>query len=228
MAYLHSRQIHKKQKRSKKAQKLSLVIVVTILVVAFAIIADNFFNRTQSSSVVSTGTQSRVESASISIFRTPYFQFQTDQSWREVTDQDNPNKFVYRSYDANLVLNQFIVEIDDIASIALDNVNVTRVIPIRIEGSRLAAPFGISEHCETLVRKGKRSQSRISFNESEFPCTPDGSSFVVVASMIGGNEIFSHTASDGTSHSYRLTFQDSTFTPRGRALRGIIDSFQLL
>ena len=101
-------------------------------------------------------------------------------------------------------------------------------MPINIEGNRLSAPFGISDHCKELKPEGPNKQVRISFNEAEFPCNPDGNSFVVLASEIGGNEFFDHVAADGTAHTYKLTYQDSTFTPSGRDLRSIIDSFQLL
>jgi len=203
-------------------------VILIILIGGAAVLIDNFFNRNRSVQIASTGIQAQVQSASINIFRTPYFQFQASKSWREVTDQENVNKFVYRSYNSNLVEHQFIVEIDEIESISLDNENTTRVIPFKIEGNRLSAPFGISEHCEKLVPEGSLEQARISFNESEFPCNPDGNSFVAVASLIGGNEFFDHTASDGKTHRFKLTYQDSTFTPTGRDLKGIIDSFQLL
>ena len=228
MAYHHSKQLYKKQRRSKRLLKFSLSIILIILIGVSAVLIDNFFNRSQSVQIASTGIQARVQSSSINVFRTPYFQFQADESWREVTDINNPNKFVYRSYNANLVQHEFVVEIDDITPIALDNENTTRNIPIKIEENRLAAPFGISDNCSAFVPEGSKEQARVSFNEAEFPCNPDGNSFVVVASLIGGNEFFEHVSSDGTSHRYKLTYQDSTFTPTGREFRGIVDSFQLL
>lgn len=228
MAYHHSRQLHKKQKRSKRLLKFSLAIVMVISISILAIFADNFFNRSKSAEIASTGIQAQVESASINIFRTPYFQFQADKSWREINDQaGNENKFVYRSYNEQLVQNIFTIEVDEIQSVALANENTTRVAPVKIEGNRLQAPFGISDHCKTMQEFTSLKQIRMSYEEAEFACTPDGNSFVVMVSLIGGNEIIEHTTKDGKTHTFKLTFQDATFSPSGRALRSILDSFQL-
>lgn len=227
MAYHHSQQLHKRQRRSKRILRFSFFVVLVVGVAAIAITIDNFINKSQSIEIASTGTQARVQAASINIFRTPYFQFQADKSWREVTDQGDPKRFVYRSYSQQLVQHELVVEVDDIKSVVLANENTTRVFPVIIENSRLVPDGNVSEHCNTMVEEDSKEQVRLSYKEAEFPCNPDGSSFVSAVSVISDDEIIEHTNDDGVSRQFKLTYQDSTFSPNGRPLFGILNSFQL-
>jgi hypothetical protein len=227
MPYHHSRKTHKKQKLSRRMLTFSIVFMGVAVMGAFSIAADNFFNRSQGVEIESTGAQAKVQSSSINIFRTQYFQFQADKSWREVADQTNPNRFVYRSYNQQLVQHEFVVEVDIIKPIPLDNENTTRVQPVTIENNRLVPTGTVSDHCNTLVEKGSIEQVRVSYKEAEFPCNPDGKSFVSAVSLIGGNEFIDHTSSGGDTTRFKLTYQDSTYSPSGRPLFGIVNSFQL-
>ena len=96
------------------------------------------------------------------------------------------------------------------------------------KNNKLVADGPISDHCESMLPEAERfEQVRLKFKETEFACNPDGSSFVAVAGLIGGNEFIEHTTA-GVTKRYKLTFQDATYAPSGRALSGIINSFQLL
>jgi hypothetical protein len=227
MPYHHLSKTHQKQKRSRRVLNFSLVFIGIIMVGAFSVVTDNFFNRSQGVEIESAGTQAKVQSSSINIFRTQYFQFQADTSWREVTDQLDPSTFVYRSYDQQLVQHQFVVQVDNIKPIALANENTTRVQPVTIDNNRLVPSGKVSDHCGTLVDDGSIKQARISYKEAEFPCNPDGQSFVSAVSVIGGNEFIDHISGGGDKIRFKLTYQDSTYSPSGRPLLGIINSFQL-
>jgi hypothetical protein len=228
MAYHHSQQLHRRQKRSRRILKFSFAVFLIAFIAGSAVLIDNIVNGVNSATIASSGTQAKVQSASINIFRTPHFQFQADKDWREVTEEGSPSKFIYRSYNKDLVEFQFVVEVDEITPIALDNENTTRVIPVTIKNNKLVADGPISDHCESMLPEAERfEQVRLKFKETEFACNPDGSSFVAVAGLIGGNEFIEHTTA-GVTKRYKLTFQDATYAPSGRALSGIINSFQLL
>jgi hypothetical protein len=177
----------------------------------------------------STASVSSVQSATITVFRTPYFQFQADKSWREVSVSDSgPDKFVYRSYNGLLVQHELIVEVNRDRPVILDNTQTTRVLPVVITEDHVLSTLGeISPHCQTLVPKNDRAQQFVSYENTSFPCNPDGLGFVVVVATKDSGTVIRNAASDGSIRSYQITYRDSTSTPTGRPLASIVNTFQL-
>lgn len=179
---------------------------------------------------ISVSSSATVQSASINIFRTPYFQFQADKSWSEISSPDQEGKrFIYRSFNGAIVQHELIVDIDGKNAVVLDNTQVTRVLPVEIANNTLKAVGGISPHCQTIdENRDSRDQYFAVYKEASFPCNPDGSSFIAVVSLIGGDETITRTLDSGEVRTYNITYRDSTFSPSGQPLNNIINTFQLL
>lgn len=230
MAYHHHVNTHHRIQRAGRVKRTSIVVFTLVflggIVVGLDWARNNFFSKPSPLSVSS----SSVRSASTNIFRTTYFQFQADKTWTEIASGvENPKVFTYRSLDKQLIQHELVIEIDPTTTPSLDNTQVTHVLPVTADNNLLADVSGISPHCSELLPDPKdKNQLMLTYLEASFPCNPDGSAFVVSIALVGkGVDIPYVSASDGISRTVRITYRDSTFSPSGRPLKSMINSFQL-
>lgn len=228
--YRYSQKIHKRGKRVRRVRRLMMAFFSMVIIGGAILLFDILREMFKSSSLSSVTSTAAVQSATINIFRTPYFQFQADRSWREVTLTDGgPDKFVYRSYNGLLVQHELIVEVNRDRPVVLDNTQITRVIPVEIGPDNvLKAVENISEHCKTMIDPALgREQQFVTYKSVTFACNPDGSSFVVVAGVINSGSVIRSISVDGSTRTYQITYRDSMANPTGRPLESIINTFQL-
>jgi len=229
MAYHHSVSTYHRSKRARKIKKYTTLLILLIVVGVGAIGIDWVIGRINESSTISIESSASVQSSSINIFRTPYFQFQADKTWREVeTAGRQDGRYVYRSYNDFLVRHELIVEVNRSVDVTLDNVQSSRVLPVTIKGNFLSAVGGISPHCKDIINDvNNREQQFVKYKEVTFPCDPDSGQFVVLVGLVNGKHYIEKKADDGI-RTYKIIYRDSTFSPAGRPLVNIINSFQLL
>ena len=226
--YSHQINTYHRTKRARRFRKISRVVLVIFLVV-IGIIAYDWFRSSLKNSTVGQSSEATVRSASVNIFRTPYFQFQTDKTWRAINESSTNKKYVYRSFESILVQHELIVEVDETQRTVLANTQTAHVIPVEIVNNTLSAVGAISPHCKTLISDpNDRKQRYMNYKQTEFPCDPDSSIFVVVVGLVGGNELISYKNADGTTSTLKITYRDSTYSPNGSPLSSIINSFQIL
>lgn len=195
-----------------------------VIVVVFI---DWLLSNIRQEQVVSRGTDATVQSSSTNIFRTPYFQFQTDDSWREIESGEN-EKYIYRSFDSKLVTHEITVEVDKGNPVVLGSERVSRVLPVEIIKNRLSHVSPISPHCTELREdKDNRRQQIVEYRQASFQCNPDSSEFLVSIALVGGSEVIQSETDEGTLRSYKISYRDSTFYPTGRSLDNIIDTMLL-
>ncbi len=228
MAYHKDQNLHKRQSRSRKIVLGSFSMLFVLLIGAGVIFVDHLTSKSETVRDIGTGVQAKVESSTINIFRTPYFQFQAPRQWREITEETTNNRFVYRGFRDNLVEHQFIVEVDNTEDEVHITKDVTRAYPFTVEGGRIKPIADISDHCGKLKENIKNVPQRMEYEGTTFNCVPDGASYIVSLTESGGSEKFQHIGQDGVSRTFRITYQNSAFTPSGSSLRAIVQSMLLL
>lgn len=228
MAYQKDKNLHRKRVRSHRTIVGSFMILFLAILVAGIIFVDRIINQSESSRFVDTGVQAKVESSTINIFRTPYFQFQAPRDWREITEETTDSRFVYRGFKENLVAHQFVVEVDNSDDEVQITNNVTRAYPFSVVENRIVPTADISDHCGDLEKDLPKKKIRINYENTEFDCVVDGASYIVSLTEDGGSEVFKHTGQDGVERTFKVTYQNSEFTPSGSYLRSIVKTFLLL
>ena len=228
MPYHHRVSTHHKVKKAKKIKRFAQFATAMVFLFGLIVGVDWLINRLNTEQNVSVQSTAAVQSSNINIFRTPFFQFQTDNSWREITSESTEKRFVYRSLDGLLVQQELIVEIDGGTDIVLANESTTRAYPVQIKNNKLQPTTTISEHCRDLTPvEGDRKQQIVEYEKMTFPCNPDASAFAVLVGQSGGRHYLEKPTFDGI-RTYKIAYRDSTFSPAGRDLPGIVKTFQLL
>ena len=228
--YQHHVNVHHRQKRARRMKKVAKLSVGLVAFIALFITLDWVWNSVREAQP-KQGIESRtsVQSSTINVFRTPYFQFQADRTWSEVKIENGSNNtFIYRSYNDYLVQHEIKVVVNSAKTESLDNTRISHVLPVEIRDNNLHAIGEISPHCKDLIpNENNKQQQYVDYKGTKFACNPDSSTFEVIIGLVGGDSTLVKESADSKT-TYTITYRDSTFTPTGHNLAGIINSFQLL
>lgn len=162
--------------------------------------------------------------ANVQIFKTPYFQFQTDRTWSEAASESKNGKYVYRSVSNSLIRHEFVVYVGNAAS---KSVPVTRVLPVSIDNENTLKQRPVSDHCSAALPPGQRGGVKtVTYQNVTFECFADNTQYNVIVGQIGGTPRLSLLRPGGNKETYMIYYSNVTATPEPSQLQQIINSFQ--
>lgn len=218
---------HQKRHRLAKRFKwfsvgliLAFLIIITIL-----FFTTNLFVQRELTPATSS-VRTTIQAPSISIFRTPYFQFQTKDSWVEVTKGIKKGQFFYRSYRGTLVEQDLQVYINP-KPVDVFPLKAARILPVGIgsDGS-LTNQEGISDHCGKSVKDTNRDPRQVTFKTVTFTCLVDGAIFDVLIGQKNGTILLELPRPNGEKVRIVMYYRDLRANPDGRDLGEIVETFQ--
>ncbi len=168
--------------------------------------------------------QTSIQSPSVEIFRTAYFQFQANKAWLVDAKETTANKFVYRLFRGPLIEHELNIYINP----PIQPIDVSYVQAVRPNADgTLELLSGISDHCNSALPETEKKQIRsVELNNTTFICRGDGSSFDVIVGQVGGGPYIELKRPDNTHARYMIVYKDLTANGSGRELKGILESFQ--
>lgn len=208
--------------------RLRLFIATVFLVLAAAIGYLIYESRSASNNNTDESTTSAPTSSyfapSVKVFRTPYYQFQANESWKEVPSELTPNKYVYRSLRSTLIEHELTIYINQIPS----NLAATHVLPVNLKSSRELSPATVSAHCKESMTPQQiaRDIATITKDKVTFSCNADSSVYSVIVGMIDGNTSINLQRPDGSNAVYTIYYRDLRAVPDSSAILPIISTFQ--
>lgn len=203
---------------------LGLLLILVLLVGLW--FGFQFFGRTGEDMQPAVSTP-RVQPQQITtkLFRTPYFEFQTSSDWLEDGNLTKNNTFVYRAYDDSLIEQDLTIYVEP----AFSRPEATYVQPVTISSSgKLATVGGISNHCRQSVPAGTKDNRVVVHQGVEVNCDSDGTLFIVLVGVEGGNSTMVLPRPDGTMIRITILYRDLTASPVGRDISQILNSFRTL
>ncbi|MBI5357637.1 hypothetical protein HZB74_02205 [Candidatus Saccharibacteria bacterium] len=223
MKYDYQISSHSKKRYLKRVYiVLSIVIVVALAVAAFIKI-DSYLQKSQNTPNNTTTEKSTAYFApATKIFRTQYFQFQSDDSWVEMPAESNLSTYVYRSFRNNLIEQELIIYVGDIPA----NLNATRVLPVSIKQDRQLSINQVSEHCNKAVGGPVIGQAQVSFEQVTMACDVDGTQYQVLVGLIGGTTNLTLSRPDGSNEVYAIYYKNVKASPDSVQFSQIVSSFQ--
>jgi hypothetical protein len=216
---------YSRHQRTIQRLKITLLVVFGIALLGGLALGVDYYRHqfSQKNQKATTTETNGYYSAPVQIFRTPYFQFQTDNSWSEITNESQSNVFVYRGMSQHLVEHELTVYVN----IPLENLTATHVLPVNLSSTGQLLSLPVSDKCEKAF-KGTETKTikSVIMHEVTFVCDPHDSSYrVVVGTVKGGPHMKLHRP-DGTTATYTIVYRNITALPDASQLQQIVNSFQ--
>lgn len=214
------------QKRQRFLLKVKLVVgFFLLLVVVAAVLGYYAIVTTRNANTDTTSTSGETSgyfAPTVKIFRSPYFQFQANNTWVEVPAESTATKFVYRSLRANLIENELTIYVNDIPATLAAN----RVLPVNIKDSLEIVPSSVSEHCLKAAGSPSSQDKPVTQDRVKYLCDSDSTNYTVLVGLIEGSSTLNLMRPDNTRANYAIHYSNLKATPDSVQLTQIIDSFQ--
>ena len=238
--YRHHINTHHRARTARRLKKGAQVSMVIAAFIGLYIAGDWLVTTIRSSqTVVSTTSSATVQSAQINIFQSPYFRFQADASWREVSDElnlapnDNSLQYLYRSFDGNFIEHELLVTVNLPDSYKLARHNIpTRVMPVRIEqDGSLTQLAAVSAPCaEVLPEENPNFQPHtLTQNDITYYCNPNQvNDYTVTLGVPGQTNKLLMPHAKGEKSNITITYRNITPTPDASMFERIVREFKSL
>lgn len=223
MKYNYQISSHHKRKYVRRAYIFLAIVILAGLIVAAIIKLDAYMQKNQNNPADTTTDKTTAYFApKTKIFRTQYFQFQTDDSWVELPAESNGTQYVYRSIRNNLIEHELIIYVVYIP----DNLDATRVLPVSIKPDKQLSVNQVSDHCRTILGSQNLNQAEVSFHGVTMNCDVDDTQFDVLVGLMGGTTKLTLARPNGDSTAYAMYYRNVTASPEAIKLSQIVSSFQ--
>lgn len=219
----HQHVNHRRRQRIRRRRKIVAFVVIVLVVIGALFVAyenyqaENFNSEDQTTSAA---TSSYV-APNIEVFRSPYFQFQTNRSWSEDPGSSTGNKYSYRSMRGNLLEHTMTIYVNSAPS----DVRASRVLAATLNGNRGLKVEKISDHCGKATTF-KDSSFPVTLEKVPFTCFGDDTRYNVVVGLIGSGTEIKLPRPDGTTVAYTIYYSNVTASPDASQLTEIVNSFQ--
>lgn len=223
--YYHNSSYHHQTRFIRKARKMVVGILVIVVIVGLFVFIDSS-RETEQASMPSQPTQeiSANYSQPVEIFRSQYFQFQTNKNWKQISNETTGSKFVYRSFDGTLVEHELMIFIND-KSIPIET---THILPVELGPNYKLVAGKVSDHCRTAFKtQNPKSSNSIRLSEVQFACNPESLSYTVSVGLKDGSAPMNLIRPDGSKSVYGLIYTDFTASPDDHEIQEIITAFQI-
>ena len=217
-----------KKRRARRSTFFASLLVIATIGVVSVIVIDIYRQSTKKQEITSKQTVTSVQGTSINLFKTEYFQFQTDSTWSAVITESTKTHFVYRSLKGPLVQHDLTIDINDTNEDVLQNVRTNRVLPVVVDSAgKFNIVGGAGEHCKATLPKGTPNLPlAVVQKQVGFICNPDSVMYEVKLGVVGGTTQVQMPRPDGTAAIYAITYRNLKFTPDDSVFQNIVDTFQ--
>ena len=233
--YKYDKSYSHKSKRSRRSLGLATFAVVVVMAAA-GFVGMDVLRQTQDKHVVVSQTSiAQVQGASVTLVRTPYYQFQLPQKWRESASESKDGHYMYRSYRNDLIEEELTIDVNQKSPVALNNTTTSYVLPVTYNGTdgTFSLAQHVSEPCQNvypLNSQGvKPDDARVvkQYNVT-FPCNPGSGFFQAVVGLVNGTDDLNVKRPNGSAIKFNIVYRNVTVSPRADLLYDIINSFRVL
>lgn len=226
MRYIQNVNYHKRKLFLRRIKITVFIFIVFILVVSafayFSLVRDEQSNTTSQTTSIET---SNFFAPSFKTFSSPYFEFQTDDTWSEIPAETTDTKFVYRSVRTNLVEHSLIVYVNIIPTSLQSN----RVLPVSISltgNTSSLRPESVSDHCKSMTGQNSIDAIPVSLGKVSILCDADSTDYSVLVGKIDGTSSLRLSRPNGSKANYSIIYTNMLTNPDSSQIVNIISTFQ--
>jgi len=224
MKYDYHVSSHRKKKFLKRVYIAVMVVLLLVIAAGIAIKIDSMLKKEKNSPEATTSSITTSYFApSTQIFRTKYFQFQTNKSWAEAPADSSENKFVYRSMRNNLIEHELNIYVKEIPA----NLSATRVMPVTTtNGNKELVPGTVSKHCREKAGAMTAADKIVNMDGIDMLCNVDNTQYGVIVGKKGEGTRITLTRPNKEKLVYTIYYTNVTANPEASQLVEILNSFQ--
>lgn len=222
--YYHQANYHRAKRFTRRFKHILIGVFLLIMLGAAAIGFDYLWENLQQSGqkTVTTAT-SDYYSAPVKIFRSPYFQFQTDNSWSEVTSESQTNVYAYRRARQQFIDHELFIYVNKIPP----NLAATRTLPVNLTSTGELLPLKVSKHCtDTFEPKAPKSIKVVALDNVSFLCNPHDSAYTVILGVQEAGTELKLPRPDKSTATFVIVYKNLTALPEGSQIEQITETFQ--
>lgn len=234
--YKYNSNYHHKSRRAKRTTMFAMFAVALTLGAGIYVGLDVFFQSLRNKSSETKSTYSSVQGESISLVRTPYFQFQLPANWKEVASESKDNRYVYRSYRNDMIEEELSIEVNRANPILVANNLTSHVLPVTFDksGGIFSIVSRLKDPCQAVYpdvpgEKTKQDNPKI-VNQYDvtFACNPGSGFYQVAVGLVNGSEDMSVLRQNGSQVKLNILYRNVTVRLKADALYDIVESFRVL
>lgn len=221
MKYKHSIDNAKKYRRWKFFIILIALIIFLSACLILAAVIDSIINKNLNHFTTSSAKTTNYQ-AKEGVYESQYFTFQADKSWKDVPTESTADKFVYRSYNKEIILSELTIFINHDPK-----VQANRLLPVSYKPNGLLQPGTISPHCiEAMPNKKPQAKKTIIFHQVKFECSSDSTQYEVLVGVAGAGTMLEMVRPSGEKINYAIYYKNVTAAPEPSQLYKVIATFQ--
>lgn len=223
--YYHGTSYHHQRRFIKRVKRLIVTLLLVLLLVGLVLLVDARKETKQATTPSAPTQETSVSYApSSQIFRTQYFQFQTDKSWKQVQNESTGNRFVYRSFRGTLVEHELTIYINEAAANLPES---AYVLPVEPGPNNQLVAGKVSDNCRKAVPPNNKQISVIvTLSEVRFLCHPDSNNYIVTVGLKNGGAPMKLKRAGGSIATYGIIYRNVTANPDAYELQQILNTFQ--
>lgn len=214
------------QRRRKFVFRVRLFFIVLLVVLvtggAYLYYATVNVEQGNTQSATTSEQTSGYFAPTVNVFRSPYFQFQANNTWAEVAAESTPNKYVYRSLRSNLIEHELVIYVNQIPA----DLAANRVLPANVKSDSELMPISVSEHCIKAAGGPQARSTPITLDRVKMLCKSDSTNYTVLVGQVDGSTAISLARPDGSRTVYSIYYSNLKANPDAAQLAQIVDSFQ--
>ncbi|MCA9348871.1 hypothetical protein KC878_01865 [Candidatus Saccharibacteria bacterium] len=216
---------HRSQGTSKKRKAIVFWLVFLLIFIVAGVAVWLYLNRDQTQVVVKPGTQDSINVvAGEQTFSTPYFEFTTQNNWREIPEEMKRGDFYeYSQYSGDLPRRHLRVYVNP----ENRRYQVPFVLPVTLSGNRFLVG-SISENCSKQASEDIDVGERMTILSGvTFLCDVDSTVSRIAVGLIGGGLQIPFESEANGKYTLTIEYNDVSFYPDDSALISILKSFRL-
>lgn len=229
-AYKHTVNNYNRRRRALKVRRVAIALTGITMVISIAIGVDWFLNSiSNKDTVITKESTSSVQAASVSVYRSQFFQFQAPEEWVFVSSQSTDKKFVYVKNDDTLVTQRFVVYINRPKTDHEADIPITNVLPVTVQVENRLKAGTVSKHCsEEPIEKSLGPNQRITYEDVSFVCSSGSKQYNVIIGESGQDEVFEFQTEPNGAFTVTMVYSDLTAYPNAGDIYNIVSTFEAL
>jgi hypothetical protein len=226
-AYQINHPIHAVHRRQYRRRSLLLAIVLLVFGAIVAFVIYDFYHLKHQNSKKPVGVTYEQQIAGAQTFTSSYFQFSDASKWVYAPNDSTATKLTYLLFVSGLPAHSLTVYVNQTP--ILDDLAVTRVLPVQLKNNNSFTIGSISVTCGSLYQPTDLKRVRtIALGGTSMLCVPDSPQFSVIVGQVGADYNLPLTRSDGEIAHYIIIYRNLTVDPDPTPFLRIMKTFKAL